>query len=335
MAWIKLQRGMHMYRSILLATLAIGGASAGSAAAAPEDRPVLSAGIENDLFGVTGTDRYYTHGTRFAFRHGTDSAPFWRGALDWAPLLPRGARMSYETGLLQLIFTPSSIRGREVRPGDRPYAGMLAGTIAIDGTALDGRRSDQISLTVGLIGPASLAEQAQKLVHRVQQGIEPRGWQTQLGTEPAVNLGWRRRWAYAAPGMAVSPHIGAALGNVHTHAAAGVTLAIGAGLANQRPAELEPFSPGLAALPASPRPVLNLLAGVEGRVVARNLFLAGNSFTDGRGVDTKPLVGDAFAGASLRWRGLRLSFRHVWRSKEFVGQRGIQRFGGFTLDLRV
>jgi lipid A 3-O-deacylase len=318
-----------------IGALAVLAGNAADAATLPQDRPVLSIGFENDQFGTTATDRYYTHGTRVALRHGSAVRPFWRPALAWVPLLPKDARVSHESGLIQLISTPGTIRGREVRPGDRPYAGLLAGTMVITGTAPDGRRSDQISLTVGVIGPASLAAEAQTIVHRVQDAVEPRGWRFQLGTEPAINLAWRRSWRFAAPGAAITPHVGAAVGNVYDYAAAGVTLQLGAGLADQSVAALEPFVAGVGALPAGRRPVINLLAGVEGRAVARNLFLDGNTFTAGRGVDKNLLVGDAIAGVSLRWRGVRLSARHVWRSKEFALQRGIQRFGGVTLDVRL
>lgn len=322
-------------RTSALAALATLAGSAADAATLPQDRPVLSIGFENDELGTAPTDRYYTHGTRLALRHGSDVRPFWHGALAWVPLLPRSGRMTHESGLIQLISTPRRINGREVPSGDRPYAGLLAGTMAITGAAPDGRRTDQISLTVGVIGPASLAEEAQTIAHRVAEVGEPRGWRFQLGTEPIINLAWRRSWRFAAPGMAVAPHVGAAVGNLYDHAAAGLTLQLGAGPADQPAAMLEPFVGGIGAVPSGRWPVINLLAGVEGRLVARNLFLDGNSFTAGRGVDKEPLVGDAIAGVALRWRGVRLSLRHVWRSREFALQRGIQRFGGVTLDVRL
>jgi lipid A 3-O-deacylase len=320
---------MHKGLPGLIVALLISAAAQATAA----ERPVLSLGFENDQFGQPATDRYYTQGARLALRHGSGDRPFWHGALAWVPLLADGSSISHESGLVQLISTPSTILANEVRRGDRPYAGLLAATIAITGTAPSGRRSDQISLTLGIIGPGSLADPAQTLTHRLIGAREPLGWRTQLGTEPAINLAWRRSWRFAGPGMALVPHIGAALGNVHDHAAAGATLHLGARPADHAAAALDPFVPGIAALQAGDRPRLGLLVGVEGRAVARNLFLDGNSFTAGRGVRKHALVGDVMAGGALSWGGVRLSLRHVWRSREFAGQRGIQRFGALTLDI--
>lgn len=324
-----------MRANVAIALMMLTVAGAARAEMAAPDRPVFSAGIENDAYGQPSTDRFFTHGTRFALRHGSSDTPFWHDALAWVPLLPADAKLSHETGLMQLIFTPSVINGLEVAPGDRPYAGLLAGTMAVTATAPDGRRQDQISLTLGIIGPASLAGPTQKLVHRVRDLQKPLGWATQLGTEPAVNLAWRRSWRFAAPMASFSPHVGAAIGNLYDYAAVGATVQLGAGLDEQRGAALEPFSGGIAALPKTNRLLVNINFGVEGRAVARNLFLDGNSFTNGRGVDKQTLVGDAFAGVSMRWQGLRLSLRHVWRSKEYHGQPGIQRFAAITLDVRL
>ncbi|MEI6419393.1 MAG: lipid A deacylase LpxR family protein [Sphingomonadales bacterium] len=298
------------------------------------DRPVLSLTAENDLWGSTPTDRYYTNGLHAAVRHGSQSRPFWHGALAWLPLLPREGQDSHETGLMQLMFTPSTTSQPVPRFGDRPYAGILAGTFSLARTTPDGRQRDQLSLLLGVIGPASLAADTQIEWHRIINSPRPMGWATQLGTEPAVNLAWRRSWRMGVPMASVTPHVGAAIGNVYDYAAGGLTVQLGAGQ-DVRSAALEPFGGGIATLPKENKLVLGINLGVEGRAVARNLFLDGNSFTNGRGVQKKTLVGDAFVGASVRWQGVRVSVRHVWRSREFAGQPDIQRFGAITVDMRL
>jgi hypothetical protein len=42
-------------------------------------------------------------------------------------------------------------------------------------------------LTVGVVGPASFAEQTQKRIHEIVNADEPRGWNTQLKNEPGVS----------------------------------------------------------------------------------------------------------------------------------------------------
>ena len=77
-------------------------------------------------------------------------------------------------------------------PGDLPYAGLLAwqGTVY----AWDANVSDQLSLYLGMVGPASLAEPAQKGIHNVIGADEPKGWQYQLNNEPVVKIELQRTW---------------------------------------------------------------------------------------------------------------------------------------------
>jgi hypothetical protein len=76
-----------------------------------------------------------------------------------------------------------------------------------------------------------------------------------------------------------------------------------------------------------------LFAGVEGRAVARNIFLDGNTFKDSRSVDKEPLVGDLQWGVTLTWQGARLSYTHVWRTREFTTQDGGDQFGSISLSM--
>src|SRR5512134_3492181 len=48
------------------------------------------------------------------------------------------------------------------------------------------------------VGPASLAEQSQKIVHEVIASNRPQGWDTQLGNEPGVVATYLRSWREAA-----------------------------------------------------------------------------------------------------------------------------------------
>jgi hypothetical protein len=309
-------------------------------AAASEDRPVLALALDNDRFSYQPTDRYYTHGTRIALRGSPGSRPFWGGlGLDRMPIFAPGAALVPETGLTQLMFVPFRINRLRPAPGDRPYAGITALTMGYTAIApradAGAQRIDQLTLTLGIIGPAALSGEAQRLVHRIGGFTKPLGWGSQLGTEPAVNLAWRRGWRFGGRLYDLTPHAGAALGNVHIHAEAGATLRIGAGLGDLLPGAIDPVQSGVPGLPRSRRLTLHLVAGIDGRVVARNLFIDGNSFTDGRGAVRETLVGEARAGLVARWRGAQISYLHNWRSREFTGQRGIHRYGSLVVAVRL
>lgn len=175
--------------------------------------------------------------------------------------------------------------------GDRPYAGLLYVGLAWKrrlASPDDGlERLDTRELTLGVIGPASLAEQSQDLVHRLR-GLERfRGWQHQLRNEPAFQLARERKFKPRAEG-AVRPGwsseaIGSWVlraGNIETAASAGVELRAGWNLPNDfgsypiRPgAENRPPSAAAALRTAQPRvrtagrPPRLRLGGAERRVV--------------------------------------------------------------------
>src|SRR5437763_1870594 len=63
-----------------------------------------------------------------------------------------------------------------------------------------------------------------------------------------------------------------------------------------------------------------LFAGLEARLVARNIFLDGNSFYSSPRVAKAPAVGDLLLGAAIAIKSARLSFVHVFRSPEYTKQ---------------
>lgn len=298
----------------------------------------LSLVFENDLF--YDTDRNYTNGVRASWLSGPGRTPAWAlRAARWFPLFPDGGtvRTSYAVG--QNMYTPEDIALRGPPLDDRPYAGWLYGSMGL--IAETGRRLDQLELTLGVVGPASLAEQTQTFVHEVTDSQEPRGWDTQLENEPGVVLTYQRSWrgfvseSVSGFGFDATPHAGGALGNVFTYANAGVMLRFGQRLPlDYGPPRIQPSLPGSGFFAPQEGFGWYLFAGVEGRAVARNIFLDGNTFRDSRSVDKEPLVGDLQFGIALTWRNVRLSYTHVLRTREFETQDEADEFGAFTLSVR-
>ena len=77
-----------------------------------------------------------------------------------------------------------------------------------------------------------------------------------------------------------------------------------------------------------------LFAGLDGRALARNIFLDGNTFSNSHSVDKNYFVGDANAGLALTYDDYRLSYSLTARSKEFKGQDDPTVFGSLTLSTR-
>ncbi|KYO52612.1 lipid A deacylase LpxR family protein [Tistrella mobilis] len=292
--------------------------------------------FENDYFA--DTDRHYTNGFRFSYMTPPGNDPQWlRDAVGAIPFTGFGGDIRVVWSLGQNMYTPRDTSLRNPDPDDRPYAGWLYGSVGV--IAETGGVLDQIELSLGIVGPSSLAEQTQKGVHELISSDDPQGWDTQLKDEPIVQLTYQKSWRALAAGSAwgfaadVTPHAGFALGNAFTYANTGVTFRLGQDLPRDYgPPRISPSLPGSTYFRPTDSWGWYLFAGVDGRAVARNIFLDGNTWKDSRSVDKKPLVGDLQAGLAITINGARIAYTHVIRSKEFDGQDQHDEFGALSVS---
>ncbi len=303
-----------------------------------DDKAIFSFVLENDIFA--GTDNGYTNGFRASMVSSESATP---DSIRWAAdhLLPLSLegnkRIDFAIG--QNIYTPTDTAARVPDPKDRPYAGWLYGSVGVISDR--GDRLDNVMLSVGVVGPSSLAEQTQDTVHGLIGDAKPRGWDYQLKDEPGVMLTlertWRSLYAVNPTGLAfdVSPYIGSNLGNVETDASAGATLRLGWDLpADYGPPRIRPSLPGSDFFIPTETLGGYLFLGAEGRGVAQNIFLDGNTFTDSPSVDKKLLVGNLQGGFAITYKDTRLSYTHVLETKEFATQQKAEQFGAVTLSYR-
>jgi hypothetical protein len=302
--------------------------------------------LENDR--LADTDRHYSHGTRIAWVSDKQTGgPDWmRHALDFLyPFAPvRAGRIGFALG--QNIYTPEDISRSDLIRDDRPYAGWLyvGGSVhAETKQTLAGRPFDildTVEIDLGMVGPASLAEPTQKFVHELIDTTRPRGWRHQLDNEPGLVIIGERKWRTPPAALGpihadMIPHLGGALGNVFTHINAGSTFRIGQNLwLDYGPPHIQPALSGLEAVDATGAFGWYLFAGVEGRAIGRNIFLDGNTFSDSHSVDKRAFVGDFLLGAAIIYRGARLAFTHVYRTREFDGQREPDSFAAVSLSMK-
>ena len=322
-------------------------ALAATVATADEIRPktesgTFSATFENDTFG--GTDRNYTNGIRLEHVSPANDLPLWGRVAKRGLSRLADADDWYATHALgQTIYTPEDI-SLETPPADaRPYAGFLYGSVGLVADA--GDQLDTFALDLGVVGPASLAEETQTFVHRRLGVQEPEGWDTQLDNEPGFRLLWERKYRFlhrldtGAFGLQVdaAPHANIALGNVDTSAAIGGTVRIGDRLDDTYgPPRIRPAVSAPGFFQTSDGVGWYLFAAAEARVVGYNMFLQGNLLRDGvDGVEPKRLVGDLQAGLAVQFQGVELTYTHVFRSPEYDGQSGFVDFGSFNLRFRL
>ena len=129
-----------------------------------------------------------------------------------------------------------------------------------------------------------------------------------------------------------------ALGNVYTYAGTGLTFRVGYNIPDDGgPPRIRYGLPGSASVTQASGNKLGIyaFAGVEGRAVARNIFIDGNSFRNSHRVNGKTLVGDVTVGFALLFgnRPVRMTYSFTWRSKEFDGQDGADKFGSVSVTL--
>ena len=77
-----------------------------------------------------------------------------------------------------------------------------------------------------------------------------------------------------------------------------------------------------------------LFAGAQGRAVARNIFLDGNTFEDSPDVDSEVFVADLTGGISFFWGDdVKLDVAALRRTKEFEGQDKSFDYAGINLTI--
>ena len=302
--------------------------------------------FENDLFG-SGEDSHYTHGSRISYltseklTHFEDKLKSTVLAPIPKFLIPKSRRISFILG--QNIFTPEDITRSDLILNDRPYAGWLylgAGFVTKGGENV--KFMENLEINLGVVGPAALGDEVQTQWHRLIDVKTPKGWSNQLDNEPGIIIFYERKWPFKPNSgkwnrmIDLTPSAGFALGNVLTYFTTGLTLRIGYNIPNDfGPPRIRPGLSGSGFFTPKSRFTWYLFAGVEGRAVARNIFLDGNTFQDSHSVDKKTLVGDLQVGIVMTmFDNFRVGFTNVFRTKEFNGQPEADEFGSISLSYR-
>jgi lipid A 3-O-deacylase len=307
------------------------------AADASGDR-YIGLAFENDLFAHV--DDYYSNGVKLTYLSAKNDVWRWvRKSASLMPTIDADADMRVEHALGQEIYTPRDLQARPPDPNDRPYAGWLYYSLGV--TAEKDKVLDQLQLTVGIVGPDAQAEAVQRTVHHLFGGEAPKGWDYQLKNEPGINVGYFRTWRKTFEARTdgyefdLSPHLGGMIGNVSTYAAGGVTARFGRNLPlDYGLPRVQPSMPGGFYFEPEAGFHWYAFGGVAGRLVARNIFLEGNTFDGGPGVDPRPYVVDVSLGLVLAWSRWRIAYTHVLRTQEFDEQNGETRFGALSVSYR-
>jgi lipid A 3-O-deacylase len=329
------------------------------AADPPSESWTFTLRFENDMFN--GTDRFYTDGIKLNwispeldwfrdlswFKNEGLAQDTVEGIISVLPFREDETRQrNFSVSIGQMMYTPGDTRTSELILDDRPYAGWLYGSLAFH--SKNYRVLDTFEIQAGFTGKWSFAKQAQDLVHMLRSIDKANGWENQIKTEPGIMLVYDHKYRLV-PHLKFSGRWGAdaiinaggAVGNISTNLNGGVEIRAGwrlptdFGTALIRPG-------GDTNAPADTSDIryvddyksfsAHLFMATIGRIVIRDIFLDGNSFTSSHSVEKEPFVADLVIGASIVYRKLKLSYAHVLRSKEFKSESGGHDFGSVTFS---
>ena len=338
-----------------------------------------TARLENDLF--TNTDQNYTNGVAFtlvsndmAGRLRSECLPlpvrlhaelikfmnpdFWSDSGDSA----NTQNVVVKFG--QSMYTPEDYTRADLIADDRPYAGLLYMGLSWNRRKYEPLANLEIldtrEITFGVIGPWSLAEESQNVVHDVVGTDKFQGWQHQLKNEPAIQLALDRKFKnYRGAGAIFSGlsadsirSMGLRLGNLETSVTLGIEGRIGWSLPNDFGSY--PIRPGAENRPPSVASIhsnagnanstvtnpgfgVHVFGTLETKFVAHDFSLDGNLFRSSHSVTRRPWIGQAAVGISIHGllvgHGVRLALMHVYRSREFEEQQINQEYGSVALSI--
>ena len=245
----------------------------------------------------------------------------------------------------QVLYTPTDPTRTDLIEDDRPYGGWLF--LGLGYQTRSNRQLDTLEVRLGVVGPAARGKEAQDLAHDLLGFDEFQGWDNQLRNEPGVVAVWehKRKRRRTNPntrfGMDMIAHGGLALGNVRAHLNMGAEFRLGWALPDDfgtsaiRPGGDNSTPNAAWHLTRERKWGLHVFAGFDVRLVGRDIFLDGNTFKKSHSVTRETFVVDAAVGLSAIYGGVKISYAHIFRSREFARQDHSHAYGSLAFSMTL
>ena len=283
--------------------------------------------FENDIY--TKTDGGYTAGERFSFLYFIydDYSIYDKVFSDL-----QKTDKYFTLALTNQIFTPSDTETTQLIVDDRPYAGWTYVEFGIHISSKNNLRS--LNLKVGAIGKVSMSKEIQNGFHEIIGNDDVKGWDNQLNNELGINLKYTHKWLYDLDiegnfESSIIPFASAELGNIAINA----TMGAGARFGWNIPRDFGVSSIDMGADPGIPiygeyennkKTLWSFSFNFElaGSVVARDIFLDGNTFRESHSVEKENLVYYTGVGFTYRYKNFVFDFIEIYNSKKFKLEHG-------------
>jgi len=275
--------------------------------------------IENDA--DFRTDRDYTHGGEMGALYQTHTNTY--------------ISFSYA----QQMFTPEDFDEENIDfTKERPYAGYMylgGGYHTVENTILT-----SYNIQIGFVGPSVKMDKIQKAIHSLIGAHDPQGWDEQIKDEPIFQFNIEQRYFFQQPQLFsyyqnIIPYWGINLGNASTKAVVGGIYRLsyqpvfdfGASRVDYR---------GYNNIPLSKKDNndINFIVSlwIEGSIVARDIFLDGNTFKDSVHVDKEILVAKGGFGLGFKYQKFLIEWIRTFSTKEFKTQDYYHSYGSLLLS---
>jgi hypothetical protein len=295
---------------------------------------------DNDMF--VGSDDGYTNGLFVSwFDVGLDSKKNPEPTYLVRPLLwsLSGKKPAYTINaqtIAQMMVTPDDITSETPDPDDIPYAGLLL--YSNSHLKVYDDFADLIGTTLGVVGPASGAEQTQKFIHERLGSDEPKGWDSQLKNELIFQFARARTWrAWVSDGGRGKTDILLTsdfnVGTIESSVGSSVMFRYGTDLS--RSFVTTAFRSNRISNPIAVDGGWYVYFGVGARYYRNLIFVDGNTYRDSPSVDLDSTQTGVSAGISYSWDTASLTL--AVEDLTFFEDRykGIARYGTLTFAWRI
>ncbi len=293
--------------------------------------------LDNDVF--IGQDDGYTNGLYIAQHEvgaGKNSPSHGFLMRHFSKFIASDADFSINSYTLgQTMMTPEDITVEQPDPNDIPYSGMLF----LSNTHISGHENvaDKFGFTIGIVGPASMAEQSQKIVHEIIDGQEPMGWVYQLKNELVFQFDrgriWRKWLGETAQNADFVFLTDLSIGTIETSVSSSVFLRFGQ---NLRYTYVTPsLHSNRTSNPIAVGGGWFAYVGLRAKYLARQIFIDGNTFRDDSpSADLDHSQFSLSLGATYSWKDYSVSFAlensHVFEE----APEAVSRYGSLTFAWR-
>ena len=278
----------------------------------------------------------------------TENDADWRTDRDYTYGSEIGALFEYDKksyisfAIAHQMFTPNNFDKEDTDfSKERPYAGYMY--IGAAYHKVDRFILDSLNLQLGFVGPSTKMDQVQKMIHSLIGSPKPKGWEEQIGDELIVQINYERRWfkelePLFGESSNLTYYIGGDLGNASIKGVGGAHYRVGWNMPKD-------FAPrridyrGYANLPIEgsiPKTKQGYSFGIwgEGLVVARDIFLDGNSFKEGVNIEKNNFVAKGGFSISYRYKRFFIDYFRTFSTKEFKVQNYYHHYGTLHLSYR-